>query len=241
MTFLKMSTFISGALLALTPLYAQATALPETSLSTEESAMVDWIDAHQEGAIALLEETVNIGSGTMNHEGVRAVGVVMARELNALGLSSRWIEMPPEINRAGHLFASKPGKSKKLLLIGHLDTVFEADDAFQAFTREGNIGQGPGIADMKDGNAVIVYALKALQSIGALDDIAVTVAYTGDEEKTGRPLFCRRDFITKPSCGRVNFGNGSMSPPSGRPRGSGLCRSVTIMSFMKKPMRIAMF
>ena len=119
---------------------------------------------------------------------VRAVGVVMARELNALGLASRWIEMPPEINRAGHLFASKPGKSKKLLLIGHLDTVFEADDAFQAFTREGNIGQGPGIADMKDGNAVIVYALKALQSIGALDDIAVTVAYTGDEEKTGRPL-----------------------------------------------------
>ena len=196
MTFLKMSTFISGALLALTPLYAQATALPETSLSTEESAMVDWIDAHQEGAIALLEETVNIGSGTMNHEGVRAVGVVMARELNALGLSSRWIEMPPEINRAGHLFASKPGKSKKLLLIGHLDTVFEADDAFQAFTRKGNIGQGPGIADMKDGNAVIVYALKALQSIGALDDIAVTVAYTGDEEKTGRPLsVSRKDLI----------------------------------------------
>ena len=49
---------------------------------------------------------------------------------------------------------------------------------------------------MKDGNAVIVYALKALQHIGALDDIAVTVAYTGDEEMTGKPLsISRKDLI----------------------------------------------
>ena len=165
-------------------------------LSENEKAMVEWIDAHQDEAIALLEKTVNIGSGTMNHAGVRAVGDVMAGELNALGLETRWIDMPEEMNRAGHLFATKKGQGKRFLLIGHLDTVFEADDDFQAFTREGNIATGPGIADMKDGNAVIVYALKALQHIGALDGIPITVAYTGDEEKSGRPLsISRRDLI----------------------------------------------
>ena len=63
-------------------------------LSENEKAMVSWIDAHQGEAIALLEETVNIGSGTMNHAGVRAVGDVMTRELDSLGLETRWIDMP---------------------------------------------------------------------------------------------------------------------------------------------------
>ena len=165
-------------------------------LSENEKAMVAWVNTHQNEAIALLKKTVNIGSGTMNHAGVRAVGDVMAGELDALGMKTRWIDMPEEMNRAGHLFASKKGQGKRFLLIGHLDTVFEADDDFQAFTRDGNIATGPGIADMKDGNAVIVYALKALQHIGALDGIPITVAYTGDEEKMGRPLsISRRDLI----------------------------------------------
>jgi len=124
------------------------------ALSDDEQAISDWVDQHQEQAIALLEETVNIGSGTMNHEGVRAVGDVMARELSALNLDVRWIDMPESVNRAGHLFAKKDGAGAKLLLIGHLDTVFEADDEFQAFNRIGNTAEGPGISDMKSGNAV---------------------------------------------------------------------------------------
>ena len=166
------------------------------ALSEDEQAISDWVDQHQEQAVALLEETVNIGSGTMNHKGVRAVGDVMARELNTLGLEVRWIDMPESVNRAGHLFAKKAGSGAKFLLIGHLDTVFEADDEFQAFNRSGNIAEGPGISDMKSGNAVIIYALKALAHIGALNDIAVTVAYTGDEEKPGRPLeIARKDLL----------------------------------------------
>ncbi len=164
------------------PAYGQA-------LDENERRMVEWIDMHAEDAIALLEETVNISSGTMNHEGVREVGRVMRRELDALGLESEWIEMPEEMGRAGHLFGRKlDGTAKKFVLIGHLDTVFEADDAFQGFARNGDTATGPGVDDMKSGNVVIVYALKALQEIGALDDIPVVVAYTGDEEKTGRPL-----------------------------------------------------
>jgi len=165
-------------------------------LSAEEQRMSDWIDAHAEDAIALLEETVNISSGTMNHDGVRKVGDVMRRELDALGLDTEWIEMPPEVNRAGHLFGRKDGTGKRILMIGHLDTVFEADDAFQSFVRDGDTALGPGIDDMKSGNVVIVYALKALAEIGVLADIPVVVAYTGDEEKTGSPLeTARRDLI----------------------------------------------
>ena len=167
-----------------------------SKLEAHEQRMADWIDAHAEDAIALLEETVNISSGTMNPDGVREVGRVMRRELDALGLDTEWIEMPPEMNRAGHLFGRKSGGGKKFLLIGHLDTVFEADDDFQAFVRNGDEAIGPGVDDMKSGNVVIVYALKALAEIGALDDIPVVVAYTGDEEKTGSPLdIARHDLI----------------------------------------------
>lgn len=166
-------------------------------LSPEEQRMVEWIDAHGEDAIALLEETVNISSGTMNHAGVRMVGDVMRGELEALGLETEWIDLPPEMERAGHLFGRKhTGSGKKFVLIGHLDTVFEADDDFQAFARDGDTAAGPGVEDMKGGNVVIVYALKALQEIGALEDIPVVVAYTGEEEKMGRPLaVSRKDLV----------------------------------------------
>lgn len=165
-------------------------------LDENERRMADWIDAHTEEAIALLAETVNISSGTMNHEGVRAVGRVMQRELDALGLDSEWIDMPEEMGRAGHLFGRKlDGSSKKFVLIGHLDTVFEAADGFDGFARDGDVGNGPGIDDMKSGNVIIVYALKALREIGALDDIPLVVAYTGDEEKTGRPLAVSRKAL----------------------------------------------
>lgn len=175
------------------------TALPACAspLDENEQRMVEWIDAHAEDAIALLRETVDIQSGTLNQDGVREVGRVMSRELDALGLETEWIELPPEMERAGHLFGRKlTGSGKKFVLIGHLDTVFEADDDFQAFARDGDTATGPGVEDMKGGNTVIVYALKALQEIGALDDIPVVVSYTGEEEKPGTPLsISRKELI----------------------------------------------
>jgi len=173
--------------------------LPTTgpAFTEEEQRMIDWIDAHQEDAIGLLAETVEISSGTMNHAGVREVGRVLARELESLGLVTEWVELPPELQRAGHLFARQlDGPGPKILLIGHLDTVFEADDAFQGFTREGDLGRGPGIEDMKAGNVAIVYALKALAEIGALGNIPVVAAFTGDEEMPGDPLsVSRKDLV----------------------------------------------
>lgn len=171
-------------------------ALTWADFSAEEQRMIDWIDTHAEDANLLLAETVGISSGTMNHDGVREVGRVMRRELDTLGLDTEWIDMPPEVERAGHLFGRKDGQGKNFLLIGHLDTVFEADDAFQGYERDGNKMRGPGVDDMKSGNVIIVYALKALREIGALEHIPVVVAYTGDEEKTGSPLsISRKDLV----------------------------------------------
>ncbi len=166
-------------------------------LSVEEQAMIDWIDEHSEDSIDLLEELVNIGSGTMNPDGIHAVGEILRAELDGLGLDTEWREQPAELHRGNHLVGKLDGnRGKKMLLIGHLDTVFESTDRFQAFSREGNIGRGPGIEDMKSGDVIIVYALKALNEVGALDGAQIVVFYTGDEEKPGRPLsVSRKDLI----------------------------------------------
>ncbi len=167
------------------------------SLSGTERRIVEAVDAGNGAAVALLERLVNMNSGTMNHPGVRSVGRVFGEELDALGFRTRWVEMPPEMDRAGHLFAERRGaRGKRLLLIGHLDTVFEADSPFQTFRREGDIAMGPGTEDMKGGDMVILAALKALRAAGALDGATIVVALTGDEENAGLPMsVSRRELI----------------------------------------------
>lgn len=162
-----------------------------------EAAMVAWIERQTVEVEALVERLVNINSGTMNDAGVREVGAILDEELAGLGFETEWIELPAEIERAGHLFARRSGdRGKRLLLIGHLDTVFEQDDAFQEFVRQGSWASGPGSVDMKSGNVVMIFALKALAQIGALDGSQIVVAYTGDEESVGAPLeVSRRDLI----------------------------------------------
>ncbi len=193
---------------AIAVLSVVATAANSAGFNDDEQRMIGWIDAHSEDAIALLEETVNISSGTMNPQGVRKVGAVMQRELDGLGFTSEWIEMPEEMHRAGHLFGRKyAAQGPKVLMIGHLDTVFEADDGFQAYRRDGDTAHGPGIDDMKSGNVTIIYALKALKEIGALDDVSVVVAYLGDEENAGSPLsISKRDLIEAGKWADISLG-----------------------------------
>jgi glutamate carboxypeptidase len=170
-----------------------APALSAQTLTAEEARIVARVAANADAAVALLERTVNINSGTMNPAGVRRVGDVLRAELDAAGFATRWIEMPPAMNRAGHLFAERSGdRGRRLLLIGHLDTVFEEDSPFQTFVREGGRARGPGVNDMKGGNVVIVHALRALHEAGVLDGANVVVAFTGDEESAGSPLAVSR-------------------------------------------------
>ena len=166
-------------------------------LNRTEKKIVEKVQSYSEESINFLEKVVNINSGTMNIEGVKAVGNVFSEAFDAIDFDTRWIEMPTEMNRAGHLFASINGtKGKKLLLIGHLDTVFEADSPFQTFQRQDTIAFAPGGNDMKGGDVVILYALKALHDLNLLKDATITVAFTGDEERTGKPLsISRKELI----------------------------------------------
>jgi len=166
-------------------------------LDRVERDIVARVEAGAGEKIELLRRLVDVNSGTMNHGGVREVARLLEDRFRALGFDVRWIEMPPEVDRAGHLFAERRGeRGKKVLLIGHLDTVFEEDSPFQRFEREGGTATGPGVDDMKGGDVVILAALEALAAAGALEGADITVALTGDEESPGHPIeIARRDLI----------------------------------------------
>jgi len=182
-------------------------------LTAEEQRIATRVDSGVDGAIALLERAVNLNSGTLNTRGVRAVADLMAPSFERLGFDVRWAPLPAESGRAGHLIAERRGtRGKSLLLIGHLDTVFEPDSPFQSYRLEGDFARGPGVLDMKGGNAVLLLALEALHAEGALDDTSITVVLTGDEEAPGRPLeVVRKDLLDAAARADIALGfeNGS--------------------------------
>ena len=191
------STITSGAgrfagilatAVALTVVAVPAQAQAATKVELE---LKRWAEAHREEQAATLERLVNIQSGTMNVAGVRAAGAVVRKTLDSLGFTTSWIDLPPELKRAGHLYAERKGsRGKRLLLIGHLDTVFEGDQ--QRFQRADTLARGAGVNDMKGGDVVILFALKALASVGVLDGMRVSVLLTGDEESAGQPIAVSR-------------------------------------------------
>lgn len=185
-----------GSILSVTLFFVQLSFAQK--LSRTEEKIVDQVRLLNEESIDFLEKVVNINSGSLNLEGVKAVGAAFRTEFDAIGFKTRWIDMPEEMNRAGHLFASIEGtKGKRLLLIGHLDTVFEKNSPFQAFEQiNDSIAYGPGANDMKGGDVVVLYALKALSNLNLLNKSTITVAFTGDEESTGKPLsISRKELI----------------------------------------------
>lgn len=169
----------------------------EAKLSKAESGMAKTVAAEQDRSLALLEKLVNQNSGSLNLEGVEKVGAMMRAELEPLGFKVEWKPMR-DTGRAGHLIATHSGKpdAKRLLLIAHLDTVFEPDSPFQKFVRKGDMGEGPGAGDDKGGMVVIVAALRAMQAAGTLKDANIEIHMTGDEEDSGSPIEkARADLI----------------------------------------------
>lgn len=185
------------------------------SLTADERAMSAFVAADNGRALALLERVVSINSGTMNVAGVREVGAVLRPELDALGFRTEWVDGAP-FERGGHLLAEHPGQGPRILLIGHLDTVFEPDSPFQRFERVSAAeAKGPGITDMKGGNVVMIEALRALQSVGALKTMNIGVVLTGDEEAAGRPLSVSRAALKKAAQGAavaIGFEDGDGDP-----------------------------
>ncbi len=165
-------------------------------LSDAERKVAKAAQAETPRAIELLEKLVNINSGTLNTEGVKQVAELMRAQLEPLGFEVRWTPTT-ELSRAGNLVAEHAGSGgKRMLLIGHMDTVFEKDSPFQKFVRKGDTAEGPGVNDMKDGLAIMVSALRAMKAAGTLSRARITIVLSGDEEWPGRPVsVSRRDMI----------------------------------------------
>lgn len=185
------------ALCAVTALLPIALGVHAQGLSPSEKKLLQSVEAGLGDELAALEQVVNIDSGTYNLAGVKEVGRYFQQEFEALGFKTRWIPMPDSMHRAGHLFAERvPAKTtgKRLLVIGHMDTVFEGEG--HRFQRDGDTIRGAGIMDMKGGDIVILFALKALKRVGMLDGATVRVFLTGDEESPGSPTdVSRRELV----------------------------------------------
>jgi glutamate carboxypeptidase len=172
-------------LIGLFALTVNTTVLADTDI---ESKIVVQIDSNLPQSLRELEQVVNMNSGTLNLPGVKAVGNVFLKQFEELGFDTEWVD-GSDFERAGHVVAKYGTKGPKILMIGHLDTVFTKDDSFQSFTSlNNNMVAGPGITDMKGGNVIIVSVLRALKELNLLDNMSVTVVMTGDEESSGKPL-----------------------------------------------------
>jgi len=178
------------ALVLIFPFFNLAIAQVAVPTNTEEE-LLHHIDEEYSRAVALLEKSVNINSGSMNFAGVKAVGDLLEPEFAQLGFETEWIDGAP-FGRAGHLVASRDRRGPKILLIGHLDTVFALDSPFQKYeVVDEHFAKGPGTTDMKGGNVIMIQALRALEAAGLLDTISVRVVLTGDEELSGNPKSLR--------------------------------------------------
>ena len=177
-------------------------------LSKAEKTIQTYVDKHMEEAIDLVEKVVNINSGTLNIEGNKTVGKIFQAELDQLGFNTYWVTYSETVKRSGHLFAEmRGGKGKKIVLIGHLDTVFELDHPFQKFTRDGDTAYGPGVSDMKAGDVSMIYAMKALDNVGVLKNLDLTLVFIGDEEKTGgHPSIVRKELIEAGKWANIGLG-----------------------------------
>jgi glutamate carboxypeptidase len=200
-----------SVLLVLLCVAGSASAAP----SSAERALVKRVQAQQESSIALLEQIVNVNSGTMNFAGVRKVADMLRPRFEALGFQVRW-EDGAAFGRAGHLIAEHPGRGRHVLLIGHLDTVFEPNHPFQRFERvDAQTVRGPGTSDMKGGLVVALAALTALAESKALEGMHITMVMTGDEEDSGRPLsLARASLVAAAKAADVAIGleNGADDP-----------------------------
>ena len=174
-----------------------------------------------EDNFSLLERIVLVNSGTHNFEGVREVADMLRPEFEKLGFAVEWIDQSAA-GRAGHLFARREGKpgTTRMLLIAHLDTVFEPDSPFQHYVREGDTAIGPGVVDDKGGIIVILSALQAMQAAGTLEGANIVVALTGDEEDAGDPLdTARKDLVEAAEWAHVALDFEGLSTLDGRDMG----------------------
>jgi glutamate carboxypeptidase len=154
-----------------------------------------------------LEELVNIDCGSYTPEGVNRIADFCGDALGSLGAT---VERLPAEGLGDLVIGRLAGDGPRLLLIGHMDTVFDQGTvAERPFRREGDRALGPGVTDMKGGLLAGFHALAALQAAGI--GPAVTYVCNPDEE-IGSPfsgphirrLAAEHDAALVLECARAN-------------------------------------
>ena len=162
-------------------------------LSSTERAAVDSIDAAPMLDRVLAWSAIN--SGSRNLGGLERMAGVLAEAFSALPGELRFepAAAVESVDEAGRTFAIEHGRHLRLtvrpqapvqlLFTGHMDTVFAADHAFQE-TRwlEEGVLNGPGVADMKGGIAVMLAALAAVERTPGAARLGYDVIINSDEE-----------------------------------------------------------
>ncbi|SIO10114.1 M20 family metallopeptidase [Halodesulfovibrio marinisediminis] len=142
----------------------------------------EFIAAREQDMVSLLKKLVEINSYTGNKAGVDAVASVIQGECESMGLHVR---REPRENVGDNLVIEtqlhKEGR-KGILMCGHMDTVFPSELGFNTFTQDETTYYGPGVADMKCGLVLGIYVLKALDSLGLLQDMSIAMICNSDEE-----------------------------------------------------------
>ena len=126
-----------------------------------------------------LETIVNINSYTKNKTGVDKVGAVFDQWFESIGFTTT-IYKRELIGDHRHYISKHEKNSKKLLLLGHLDTVFPPQK-FENFSQDDEWIYGPGVCDMKGGNIVALQALRELHEKG-IDIKNIDLLFVSDEE-----------------------------------------------------------
>lgn len=156
---------------------------------------LSWIDDRQEALVERLVEWSAINSGSHNMEGLAEMGQEVVDAFSVLGAEHEEIETEPGERMASngrleavphgpvHIFSKRPGAARRVLLTGHLDTVFGAGHPFQEprFLDQTKLN-GPGAADMKGGILVMLTALEALEKSGLAEGLGYDVLINSDEE-----------------------------------------------------------
>lgn len=130
-----------------------------------------------------LEKIININSYTKNKKGVDEVGSIMSKWLEELGFKLTTYKKEQIGNHL--LFSSSKKSGKKILLLGHNDTVFPPN-SFEGFFQDEKWVYGPGVCDMKGGNIVALQALRNIHKknneICNIDFLLVSDEETGSDD-----------------------------------------------------------
>jgi glutamate carboxypeptidase len=181
--------------------------------SPDPAALRAAVDARYERYLAELAELVNIDCGSYTPDGVNRVADRMASWLAELGAR---VERTPHQPAQGEpklgdlVVGELAGSGSRILLIGHMDTVFDPGTAAaRPFRNEGNRAYGPGVSDMKGGLLAGLHALGALQQFRTRPDVTF-VANPDEEIGSGfstpfiRRLAQNHDVALVLECARAN-------------------------------------